>query len=128
MSLFFLNLSLCAYAVTVFIAKRTAPQRDFVFSKTTIWQKSKMEFDQQVQTWLNRNPNKVLIFKNKNSYIVSVNPSWITFGYFYHIDIQENADHLMVQVSLQAKLVSNPFDESQFNRTIAEEFQLKDVG
>lgn len=128
MSLFFLNLTLFVYAISYFLAKRTPPQRIFVSSKKTTYHKTVSDFESMIKNWVGSNPNRRLIQHTNNSFIISVDPSWITYGYFYHIDIHEDSNHLTVYISLQAKLVSSPIDESAFKRTVAEEFQLKDVG
>lgn len=127
MSFFFLLASVLTLAISHWWARRTRPQAPKNFEWLKSFQGSRQEFEQKLKILMNHNPQLMILEKAKNHYLISEAASLLSFGQFYHIELEEKDAIVEVKISVQPKLVAS-HSSSRMEPALLKELDKDDVG
>jgi hypothetical protein len=127
MSLFFLFLTILTFLLAYFCSKKTIPQETQSFAEQSFEIKDPHSIHVLIKEWVIKNKRLSIIHESSDYYLVNESPTLLSYGYFYHIHVLTEAKKTIIKISLQAKLVSSPYDKKIIYTRFCENLELKNV-
>lgn len=127
MSLLFLILTGVTWTLSHFYAKRITPSSPTSFDWTKKFNGNLEQFTEHLHRSIKNNPDWLLLEKTKTKFIISESPSLFQFGSFYHIHCKETSDGLVIEVKVQAKLVTPNIHNTKLHQQIFANKDYEDV-
>ena len=127
MSLFFLNLSFFTYFTSHYWARKTEPERNFSFGSLFSYSGSLVEFENNLQTWVDKQLYLTLVSKSSTEMVISERAGIFSYGYYYHIQWTKKEKKIDVTFCIQPKLVSLLSDKKAIGEQFSEALELSNV-
>lgn len=128
MSLLFLGLTVITFLVSHFWAGKNRPKRPSRPTAELLFNGFSEEFIKNLQQALQNNKRLKLLKWTKTEIIISENAGLFRYGTFYHLDLNNRRNDILVLVYIQPKLIGPQHDISPSVLELFKKIELKNVG